>query len=146
MKPSAFHRAVIFGIVLAVVLAYSIASLDALAFPRSAEAELEHKKVLAALLHLSLRHVPVVLIAFLAGTALFAHGRPVTGKAIVGAALPWLLYVVGVSAYEMQAHEIPLQSLLAAAWYVGWPNLLSVPVGLLLAAWLRVRAARKNAL
>ncbi len=133
-----FRRTALVGVLLACVLAVVIGSLDVLAFPRSAAAELEHRPIAAASLHLAIRHLPVLALAFVAGLFAFGGRNPLSGAAVALAAAPWWLYVAGITTYEgWLAQEDPLRWFVHASWYVGWPNLVSVPIGLWLAAKVR---------
>jgi hypothetical protein len=123
------------GTALAYIFTLLLWGLDAYAFQRSTVLEQEHARIAAAIWHITLRHLPIFVGAFVVGLAMFRVLRQASYALALVAALPWLLFIVGISAFEgFQLGQNPILWFVQAPLYVAWPNFITVPAGFLSAA------------
>lgn len=88
----------------------------------------------AALALVGIRHLPVFLLAVAFGNGLFAALRSTSTPALVCAAVPYLLYVVGSGIEEsLAAGERAFEWMAYDPAYFIWPHFLTVPCGLMAA-------------
>jgi len=121
--------------------------LDAPAIARWTVQSYEDEGLRAAFALISVRHLPMLLLAIAAGNIVFRLLKNTSPAIVAISVVPWLVYVVVTGTVEsIAAGESPFSWVGYEPAYFIWPHFVAVPLGLYMASRMVRHRREKSAL
>jgi len=136
--------ALFLGALVAVLAALLGPLLDAPAIARWTVQSYDDEALRAAFALISVRHLPMFLLAIAAGNLVFRLLKDTSPASVAITIMPWILYVVVTGTMDSIAvGESPFSWVGYEPAYFIWPHFIAVPLGLYLASrMVRQRRAK----